>query len=426
LVLGLKGVMSEAELHVLRSRLLEGLRNKARRGELKTKLPTGLAYDPADRVVLDPDKAVQAVYRTFFETFRRIGSAQGVVREFRREAIKFPRRTNSGDMIWGQLTHSLALAIVHNPRYTGAFCYGRNSCRTGVGGRKHYRILPQDEWQVLIKDKHPGYITWEQYEQNIRLLSRNANAHGQDRRRSPPREGTALLQGLAVCGVCGERMSVRYHSRNKKKIPDYLCQNVAVKTAAKPCQDIPGATIERAIADLVLEIVNPLNLQIAIDVQAQIEARLQETDQLRHQHVERARYEADPAKRRYMQVDPDNRLVADVLEADWNDKLRSVAEAQAAYEKQREADRKLLSEEQRRMIMALSTDLPKLWNAPHTSCRDHKRIIRLLIEDVTIIRDQFITLHVRFKGGATKTLQIPVPLSGIEKYRTPPRNHRPR
>jgi len=420
LLLGLKGVMSEAELHVLKSRMLQGLRNKARRGELKTMLPTGLAYDPAERVVLDPDQEVQHALRSFFDSFARTGSATATVRDFRRQALRFPRRTTTGGLAWTQLTQSLALGVLHNPRYAGAFCFGRKSCRIGVGGQKRYRTLPRDQWQALVKDMHPGYITWEQYEENLRRLAVNANAHGQDRRRSPPREGPALLQGLAICGVCGQRMSVRYHSRNKRLIPDYVCQNATVGIAARRCQDIPGATIEKAMAELVLESVTPMNLEIAVQVQRDIESRVEQADQLRGQHVERARYEADLAKRRFMQVEPENRLVADVLEAEWNDKLRSLAEAQALYEKQREADRELLSEEQRRTIMELATDLPRLWNAPETCFRDRKRIVRLLIEDVTIIREDLITLHVRFRGGATRTLRIAPPLSALDKIRTPP------
>jgi len=417
LLLGLKGVMSEAELHILRGRLLEGLRSKAKRGELKTTLPTGLAYDPLDRVVLEPDKQVRDLFKTFFETFGRIGTTQGTVRHFRRQGIKFPRRGNTGPrpgpLLWGQLTQSLALQILHNPQYAGAFCFGRTRSVILPDGRKTSITLPRDQWQVLIRDKHQGYITWEQYEENLRRLRQNATAHGQDRRRSPPREGPSLLQGLAICGVCGKRMTVAYHKRNHKEKPDYLCQQVGIEEARTRCQQIAGATIDKAIADLLLEMINPLNLQLALSVQAELESRLEEADHLRRQQVDRARYEADLVKRRYMQTDPDNRLVADVLEADWNEKLRLLADAQAQYERQRETDRKLLTDEQRNTIMALTSDFPKLWNAPTTSHRDRKRIVRLLIEDVTIIRDAGITLHVRFRGGAIRTLELPPPLSGL-------------
>ena len=420
LLLGLKGVMSEAELHVLKSRMLQGLRNKAKRGELKIKLPIGLAYDPADRIVLEPDAEVQGALHNFFKLFGQTGSASGTVREFRRQQLKFPRRTNTGQLVWRELNQSLALEILHNPRYAGAYCFGRTACRSGIDGRKKYRILPRDQWQVLIKDMHPGYITWEQYEENTRRLALNANARGKNRRHGPPREGPALLQGLAICGVCGQRMSVSYHIRNKKRIPDYTCKNLAVKNAAKSCQEIPGATIEKAIGQLVLDMVTPLNLQLAVSVQRDIESRLEQADKLRCQHVERARYETELARRRYMQVDPDNRLVADALEADWNDKLRNLDEARAVYEKQREADRELLTDEQQRTITQLATDVPAIWNAHETSFHDRKRIVRLLIEDVTIVRKEDITLQIRFRGGAARTITVPVPPSGIEKYRTTP------
>jgi len=216
-------------------------------------------------------------------------------------------------------------------------------------------------------------------------------------------------------------MTVCYHSRNRKQIPDYMCQQDGIEHGKKRCQQIAGATIEKAIRDLLLEMVNPLNLQVALSVQAELESRLDQADHLRQQHVERARYEADLARRRFMQVDPENRLVADVLEAEWNDRLRQLDETQAEYEQQREADRKLFTDEQREKTMALTSDFPKLWNDPRTTHRDRKRIVRLLIEDVTIIRDDdLIILHIRFKGGATTTVKVPPPPSGSEKYRTDP------
>jgi hypothetical protein len=387
-------------------------------------LPTGLCYDPVGRVVRDPDRQVQEVFRTFFATFRRVGSAQGTVKEFRRQGIGFPRRRsagpNAGTLIWGQLTRSLALQTLHNPRYAGAFCHGRTRCRLGADGRKFSTTLPRDQWQVLIKARHEGYIDWEQYEENQRQLRQNANAHGEDRRRGPAREGPALLQGLVICGLCGQRMTVRYHKRHRRQIPDYLCQNTSIEQGTTRCQELPGASIDKAIGELLLDMVSPLNLQVAISVQTEVESRLEEADQLRRQQVERARYEADLARRRFMQVDPDNRLVADALERDWNNRLRQLAEAQADYEQRRDADQRLLSDEQRRKIAALARDFPRLWQDPATSCRDRKRVVRLLIEDVTLIRDQGITLHIRFKGGATRTVKLPPLLCAWEKYTTDP------
>src|SRR6266542_6722630 len=218
LLLGLKGTMSEAELHVLHARLIGGQRAKASRGELQMKLPVGLGYDATGKVVLDPDLQVQAAVRTFFETFRRTGSATSTVRSFREQGLLFPRRLSygphQGELAWGPLLHHRALRALKNPRYAGAFAYGRTRGQRTAGGRERRRSLPREQWHTLILDAHPGYIAWSEYEENLRRLRENGQAYGADRRKSPPREGPALLQGLAICGRCGDRMTVRsYHSR---------------------------------------------------------------------------------------------------------------------------------------------------------------------------------------------------------------------
>ena len=226
LLLGLKGAMSEAELHVIRARLQGGILNKARRGELQCPLPVGLVYDPEGRPILDPDKQVQESMRFFFDAFRRTGSACAVVKAFRQKKLLFPRRLrtgpNKGELVWAELRHSRALDILHNPRYAGAFVYGRSRSRPKVDGSVALTKLPREQW-ILFKDAHPGYISWVQYEENLQRLRDNAYANGQDRSKSPPREGPALLQGLVVCGVCGSRMTVRYHVRQTKLVPEYVC-----------------------------------------------------------------------------------------------------------------------------------------------------------------------------------------------------------
>ena len=227
LLLGLKGTMSEAELHVLKARLVGGMLNKARRGELQSPLPVGFVYDPEGRVRLDPDEQVQQTIRLLFQTFLRTGSAFATVREFRREGVRFPCRLrhgpHKGEILWGDLRHSRTLEILHNPRYAGAFCWGRTRQRRRGDGQKVYHLLPREEWIALVPDAHPGYITWEQFEENQLRLKENSAAHGLDRRRSPPREGPALLQGLVICGRCGARMTVRYHQRGEVQYPDYVC-----------------------------------------------------------------------------------------------------------------------------------------------------------------------------------------------------------
>jgi DNA invertase Pin-like site-specific DNA recombinase len=414
LLLGMKGTMSEAELHVLRARLRGGILNKASRGELKSPLPVGLVYGPDERVALDPDQQVQQAVRLFFQMFRRTGSAWTTVRLFREQGLQFPRRIrrgpHKGDLIWGPLVHSTALHVLHNPRYAGAFFYGRTQSRRRIDGDYDVRVLPSEQWHALVQDAHPGYISWAEYQENLRRLGENAQMHGKERRRSPPREGPALLQGLVICGVCGNRMTVRYHVRGDQTVPDYVCQRESVRHGATKCQQITGTAIDRTVGDLLIEMVTPLALEMTLAVQQELNARLDEADRLRRQQVERARYEADLAQRRYMKVDPDNRLVADVLEAEWNQKLRALVKAQEEYEQQRQADRLVLNERQRGEVLALATDFPRLWHDPQTPHRERKRMVRLILEDVTLHKEEQIRVDVRFRGGATRTLMLALPM----------------
>lgn len=422
LLLGLKGTMSEAELHVLRARLQGGILNKARRGELQCPLPVGFVYNVNNEPVLDPDKQVQESLRFFFETFRRTGSACAVVRTFRQKELLFPRRLkkgpNKGDLVWAELPHSRTLHILHNPRYAGAFVYGRSRTRNNLNGGTSYKRLPREQW-TLLKNAHPGYISWEQYEENLRRLRENAQAIGADRRKSPPREGPALLQGLVVCGICGSRMTVRYHARQQRLVPEYVCQRDGVEHAVSICQRVVGDQIDNAVGQLLVESVAPLALEVTLSVQQELQARIEEVDKLRRKQVERARYEADLAQRRYLHVDPANRLVADSLEADWNEKLRALTEAQEQYEQQQRQDRAAVDEQQRARIAALASDFPRLWQDSSTADRERKRMVRLLLADVTLIRGKRITVHARFKGGATKTLDLPRPLTAWELRTTP-------
>jgi DNA invertase Pin-like site-specific DNA recombinase len=423
LLLGLKGTMSEAELHMLRARLRGGLLNKARRGELKLPLPVGLVYDAADRVVLDPDQQVQNSVHHLFRTFRSTGSASATVKAFRDQKLLFPTRPRhgpqSGTLVWGALTHNRTRQVLHNPRYAGAFVFGRHRTRRSPAGRVYSQPLPREQWHTVLPDAHASYITWEQYEHNLKTLHQNAQAHGQDRRQSPPREGPALLQGLVMCGVCGDRMTVRYHRRQGKEVPLYVCQRDRIEYAGRICQHIPGASIDEAIGELLLETVTPTALEVALQVHQELQRRLDEVDRLHRQRVERAHHEAELARRRFMRVDPDNRLVADSLEADWNDKLRAYKEAQEHYEHQRQEARAQLSDEQRARIAEIATDFPALWRSADTPHRERKRMARLLIEDVTLVKRNNIVVHVRFRGGATQSLSLPLPLSSWQMRQTP-------
>jgi len=418
LVLGLKGTMSEAELHFLRARLRGGTLSKAKRGELVVRLPTGLVYDEQKRVVLDPDKQVRETISLFFQTYRRTGSARATVKHFREQKLLFPQRRSKGpgkgELIWEELCCDRTLRILHNPRYAGAFFFGRTQLRKGGDGHTIHEKLPRDKWHALIPNMHEGYISWNEYEDNQRRLLEYAQARGQERKKSPPREGSALLQGLVVCGVCGKRMTVSY----QRTSPYYVCQRYK-EYALPPCQRIKGDEIDKTVGKLLIKMLTPLTLEVALSVQQELSNRLKEADSLREKQLERMRYEAELAQRRYMQVDPNNRLVADSLETGWDQKLRALREAEEECKRQREADRILIGEEERSHIMALATDFSRLWNDPETPQRERKRMIRLLVEDVTLIRKENITANIRFKGGATDTFTLPAPQPIWKTEKTP-------
>ncbi len=424
LLLGLKGAMSEAELHLLRARLRGGMLNKARRGELKTPLPAGFVHDEQDKVVLDPDSQVRQAVGLFFQTFRRTGAATATAKSFRKDGLLFPRRlrcgASKGELVWEALHVNRALAMLRNPRYAGAYAFGRTHQRQTHEKRRVLERLPRERWHALLQDAHEGYISWPQYEENQTRLRDNAVAVGAAHPSCPPREGPALLQGVVLCGLCGRGMTVRYHAVAGRLVPEYLCVGRGNKHAAPSCQTIPGAGIDRAIGRLLVDALTPVTLDIALAVQQELQTRIDEAGAVRRKQVERARYETELARRRYMRIDPDNRLVADELEAEWNTKLRALAETQQDYERRSEADRKILDEQARARILALATDFPKLWNDPHTPDRERKRMVRILLEDVTLIKAQDITLQVRFRGGATRTLRIPKQLNGFQQRKLPP------
>jgi DNA invertase Pin-like site-specific DNA recombinase len=299
LLLGLKGTMSEAELHLLRARLRGGILNQARRGELKMQLPIGLVYDLTDKVRLDPDQQVQDTLRTFFAAFDRTGSGTGTVKYFRQHQLLFPRRVRTGphkgQVVWGPLLHSRALQVLHSPRYAGAFAFGRLHGVKDGQGHVTYHKTPREQWPVLLREVHPGYITFQQYEANLERLHANAQANGAERRKSPAREGPALLQGLAICGRCGERMTVRYHCRHGQLLPDYLCQKAGISKATPICQQIPGQGLDQVISQLLLETVSPIALEVALAVERELQSRVDEVDHLRQQKLKALRYEADLA-----------------------------------------------------------------------------------------------------------------------------------
>ncbi len=422
LLLGLKGTMSEAELHVLRARLRGGILNKAQRGALQLRLPVGLVDGPDGRVVLDPDAQVQDSIRLLFEVFARTGSAHGTVKYFREHGLPFPTRIHTGpcrgDLVWLPLGESRALHVLRNPRYAGAYAFGKSSTRRTGDGRHTFQVLPRERWHALIPGAHAGYIAWAQYEQHQRQLADNAQARGGDRRTFVPREGPALLQGLAVCGRCGNPMSVRYHVRRGSVSPDYVCAGLRSTLATPKCQAISGADIDRAMGDLLIEVMTPVALEVTLAVEQELRGRADEADGLRRKQVDRARYEAELARRRYMHVDPDNRLVADALEGEWNNRLRALATAQEEYERRREADPLTLDAQLRARVLALARDFPRLWRDPSTPDRERKRMARLMLEDVTLLKGPDVAVQVRFKGGATRSLTVPRAKASWEERQT--------
>lgn len=424
LLLGLKGTMSEAELHFLKARLQGGIRNKARRGELELPLPIGLVYDGAGHVVLDPDQQIQASLRLIFETYRQTGSASATVRRFTREGWTFPQRIRrgigKGEVVWGTLDHSRVIDILHNPRYAGAFAYGR--CRTAPS--RNLKSMTQikvarEDWPVLIRSAHPGYIDWAEFERNEQTLKRNTAGWSVSGRGGVPREGVGLLQGRVVCGRCGARMRVRYQQLGSVLIPYYVCQEAAVRRAERACQSIRGREIDAAVGALLLDAVAPAALEIALAVNDEIATRIEAAEAVRKAALERARYDAELARRRYLKVDPEHRLVADSLEAEWNERLRRLDALTQEHDRQRAADRGLLDEAARTRIRALAADFPRVWQSQSTTPIERKRMVALLIEDVTLNKSERIAIHIRFRGGRLTSLEIdrPKPIALVRKTR---------
>jgi DNA invertase Pin-like site-specific DNA recombinase len=421
LLLGLKGTMSEAELHVIKARLQGGIRNKARRGELEMPLPIGLDYYPDGSVILDPDQQIRAALQLLFETFRQCASATATVKRFRREGWLFPRRIRrgigKGDVLWGALEHCRVIQILHNPRYAGAFAYGRTRGAYRTGRKPVAVKVAREDWQVLIRGAHPGYIDWEEFERNQVTLKQNLTGFGQSTRGSMPREGVGLLQGRVVCGLCGARMRVRYQEVGGKLEPYYMCTENAVRRADKPCQSVRGRAIDDAISALLLECIAQGAIEVVLAVEDEIGGRIEQASAQRARQLVRARYDAELARRRYLSVDPANRLVADALESTWNERLRELDSLTQEHDRQQQSDQRLLTDDARARIRALAENFPQVWRDERIAPIERKRMVALLIEDVTLVKAERIAIHVRFRGGRNTSLEIdkPKPIALIRK-----------
>jgi DNA invertase Pin-like site-specific DNA recombinase len=331
LLLGIKGTMSEAELHGIRSRLLGGKPEKAEAGPLRFRPPTGLVHDPSGPIVLDPDEQVQHALRLVFETFEPVGAALGAVQYFAENHLSFPTRlyggTRHGQLLWRPLDHGRVLAVLHNPAYAGAYVYGRTKTRKVIapGEEPHVKgrtlRVAAEDWPSVLHDHHPGYITWSQFQRNQQRLIDNCTSQHQDHR-GAIREGAALLQGLVMCSRCGRRMTIRY--RDDGQVPLYECNQLPKQLGEKVCQSLRGDRIDAAVATAFLEAMEPAELEVSMAAIDQVAEQARRLDRQWELIVERARYEAELARRRFLAVEPENRLVGRTLERDWEAKLAEV------------------------------------------------------------------------------------------------------
>lgn len=430
LLLGFKGTMSEAELHWLRQRLLGGKLEKASQGKLRFRLPAGYVYAETGQVVFDPDEQVQTAVDLVFALFDELGTACAVVKHFRIHKLLFPQRfwggEQDGELVWAPLRHSRVINILHNPTYAGAYVYGRTKTRTKllpeepprIKGRTR-RILPED-WPIVIQDAHPAYLTWEQFLRNQQQLDDNRTFRAEDRR-GVVREGAALLQGIVLCGQCGRRMTIRYLSLKDCTAPSYECVHERKQYLGRSCQSIRGDGIDAAVARALLDAMQPAQLEVSLATLKQLEARAHQIDQQWQLRLERAQYQADLARRRFMVVDPDNRLVARNLERNWNDKLLDIQHLEQEYATLPKPAAQLASPAERQRILSLAQDFPRLWQAETTSQTERKQLLRFLVKDVTLTR-QATTIHIgiRWQTEALTELEIPRLKKRAEVVRTKP------
>jgi len=415
LLLGFKGTMSEAELHWLHQRLQGGKLTKAEQGKLRFRLPSGLVYDPVGRIVLDPDEAVAEALRLVFTLFEHDTSGLAVVSHFAKHHLLFPTRhwggARAGELEWVRLTHGRLLDVLHSPLYAGASVYGRTKTRRHALAGEEPRIkgrtrrVALEDWPIVLRDTHPGYITWEQFLCNQHQLLDNQQTRV-DAQRGAVREGSSLLQGIVLCGSCGRRMSVRYQRDGSLLV--YECNQAHAQLAVKTCQTMRGDRIDQTVAKVFLEAIEPAHLEVALSALTHLEARAKQIDQQALRQIEGVQYEADLARRRYRAVDPDNRLVARSLEREWNEKLQEVDRMEREYQALPKPAALMLSAEQREHIRQLAQNLPALWDAPTTTWAQRKQLLRWLIKDVTLCkRGNDIAIDIRWQTEARTSLSIP-------------------
>lgn len=423
LLLGLKGTMSEAELHILKSRLQQGMWNKAERGEVLNHPPIGYvrsarARDGAGDYVIDPDEQVQAVVRMIFEQYTRRGSVNGLLKWLVRNDVKLPVRPhfgpNRGELEWRRPNRTTLLSMLHHPIYAGAYRWGYREVdpRKKVPGRPTTgrTFNSHDTCRVLIRDRFAAYISWDQFEKYQEKLGDNSTL---GKLLAAPRHGPSVLAGLLVCGRCGHRMLVGYNNVSAKKTLRYNCQRDAIDYGQDVCQSLSGTVLESFVVERLLQAVSPASLELSLAATEDIERERKQLDDHWQQRLTRSRYEVEQARRQYAVVDPDHRLVARELERRWDEALRADDQLQTDYARFQQDSPTQLSPQEREQILSLAQDLPALWEADSTRPEDRQTIARLLLEQVTVTVEgntDRVDVELRWAGGfvSRHTLTRPV------------------
>ncbi len=416
MLLGFKGQMSEAESYWMRLRLYGAKISKARRGQLRFKLPPGLVWS-GEQITLNPDESVRRVLALIFERFRIDASAKAVVRYLRAQDVLVPHDGSDG-LRWLRADYKFVHLVLKDPLYAGAYAYGRRQNRvTLVDGqirRKQHSMLPIEKWPILIRDSHPGYITWDEYMANQKILESNRASRALPERRGAPRNGEGLLQGLVLCGCCGRRMRTRYIGRTN--VTYYWCDQEGSHAAGGVCWTVAAKALDEAVEALLLDTVQPAELDLSLAVLRQAEAQSAEIDKQWQMRLERLQYEVRKAERRYRAVDPEYRLVARTLEREWEDKLREVADAEREHAEAKRRTRTMLSDRDRAAVLALAKDLRRVWRASTTSNADRKTLLRMLVQDVIVrpvdVPVRKTSIQVVWQTAATTQIEVPRPGRG--------------
>ena len=416
LVLGLKGTMSEAELHIIRARLDGGIRNKAQRGELRRELPVGLVWGEKDgEVRFHPDEAIVGAIRTVFDRFAEIGSVRQVWLWFRSQGLPFPSQVDAwgAEIRWIAPTYRSIHQVLTNPVYAGAYVYGRNHSEQYIDEqgavRKRSRRLPMKEWRVLIHDHHVGFLDWPTFQANQERIRSNTRAERQQSG-GAVREGSALLQGIATCGHCGRGLFTYY--RGDKATPGYRCSANDLGDGGHYCFQVGAVGIDKAVADAFLDAITPAAVEASLLALEQLEADRDAVLRQWRLEVERARYEAERAERRYRVVEPEHRLVARGLETEWENRLRDLAAAENELRRREQHHARRPRPDEIERLRTLGVDLRQVWTAPTTTDRDRKELLRTLLEEVIISiakTPPHAQVRLRWKGGAMTPLEIPLP-----------------